>query len=99
MASPVPLESNFLVPNATFIAELFAFAIIVFLLSKYVIPPINKAMAARQDAIRAQFAELDQAKADAKSTEEEYKKQLEKELEHRYDGEVMGVYFTEFVTQ
>jgi flagellar FliL protein len=28
-----------------------------------------------------------------------YKKALEKELDHRYDGEVMGVYFTEFVTQ
>ena len=28
-----------------------------------------------------------------------YKKALEKELEHRYEGAVMGVYFTEFVTQ
>ena len=27
------------------------------------------------------------------------KKTLEKELEHRYHGEVMGVYFTDFVTQ
>lgn len=27
------------------------------------------------------------------------KKALEKELEHRYHGEVMGVYFTDFVTQ
>jgi F-type H+-transporting ATPase subunit b len=72
----VPLESNFLVPNGTFFVELFAFAIIVYILGKYVIPPINKAMTARQDAIRGQFAELDKAKADAKSTEEEYKKQL-----------------------
>jgi flagellar FliL protein len=28
-----------------------------------------------------------------------YKKALEKELEHRYEGNVMEVYFTEFVTQ
>ena len=28
-----------------------------------------------------------------------YKKALEKELAHRYHDEVMGVYFTEFVTQ
>jgi flagellar FliL protein len=28
-----------------------------------------------------------------------YKKALEKELDHRYEGDVMGVYFTEFVTQ
>lgn len=27
------------------------------------------------------------------------KEELEKELEHRYHGEVMGVYFTDFVTQ
>ena len=27
------------------------------------------------------------------------KEQLTKELEHRYDGDVMGVYFTDFVTQ
>lgn len=26
-------------------------------------------------------------------------KQLEKELDHRYHGDVMGVYFTDFVTQ
>ena len=30
---------------------------------------------------------------------EGYKKELVKELGHRYDGDVMGVYFTEFVTQ
>lgn len=30
---------------------------------------------------------------------EKLKHHLEKELEHRYHGDVMGVYFTEFVTQ
>jgi flagellar FliL protein len=28
-----------------------------------------------------------------------YKKELEEELDDRYEGDVMGVYFTEFVTQ
>ena len=32
-------------------------------------------------------------------TRAKLKKQLEKELENAYHGEVMGVYFTEFVTQ
>ena len=68
-----PLAANFLVPNATFFAELIAFAIIVWVLAKYVIPPINKAMAARQDAIRHQFAELDEAQTDARKAEAEYK--------------------------
>jgi F-type H+-transporting ATPase subunit b len=72
----VPLSSNFLVPNGTFIAELIAFAIIVFVLAKWIIPPINKAMTARQDAIRQQFAELDQAKGKAHEAEEEFRSQI-----------------------
>ena len=52
----MPLASNFLVPNGTFVVELVAFAIIVCLLGKYVIPPINKAMTDRQNAIRKEFA-------------------------------------------
>jgi F-type H+-transporting ATPase subunit b len=72
----VPLESNFLVPNGTFFVELFAFAIMVWILGKYVIPPINKAMTARQEAIRQQFAELDEAKSEAKEAEEEFRSQI-----------------------
>ncbi|MGY2875700.1 F-type H+-transporting ATPase subunit b [Marmoricola sp. URHA0025 HA25] len=71
-----PLESNFLVPNGTFFVELFAFLLILFILGKYVIPPINAAMTARQEAIRKQFTDLDQAKADAKSAEEEFRAQI-----------------------
>ena len=72
----VPMESNFLVPNATFFVELFAFLILLALLARYVIPPINRAMTARQDAIRAQFAELDEAKTEAHAAEEEFKAQI-----------------------
>ena len=71
-----PMESNFLVPNGTFIVELIAFVIILFVLGKYVVPPINKAMADRQASIRKQFDELAQAKADANAAEESYKAQL-----------------------
>ena len=67
---------NFLVPNATFFIELGAFALLFFVLAKYIIPPINDAMTRRQDAIRSEFAELDEAKAEAKGAEEEYKAQL-----------------------
>jgi F-type H+-transporting ATPase subunit b len=73
----VPLTSNFLVPNGTFVVELIAFAAIVWILAKWVIPPINRAMTARQDAIRAQFAELDQAQTDARNAEAAYKEQLD----------------------
>ena len=59
-AGTIPLASNFLAPNGTFLVEVIAFGIIVWVLAKFVIPPINKAMTARQDAIRNQFAELDE---------------------------------------
>ncbi|WP_395692606.1 F0F1 ATP synthase subunit B [Nocardioides sp.] len=71
-----PMESNFLVPNATYFVELAAFLLLLFVLAKYVIPPINRAMTARQDAIRAEFAELDEAKSEAHAAEEEFKSQI-----------------------
>jgi F-type H+-transporting ATPase subunit b len=72
----VPMESNFLVPNATFVVELVAFGILLAFLGRYVIPPINRAMTARQEAIRQNFRELEQAKADAKEAEESFRAQI-----------------------
>ena len=72
----VPMESNFLVPNGTFLVELAAFAIIVFILAKYVIPPINRAMTSRQEAIRKEFADLEEAKAEANEAKEEFTSQI-----------------------
>jgi F-type H+-transporting ATPase subunit b len=68
--------SNFLVPDFTFVLELLAFVVLFFLLTIYIIPPINKAMTARQEAIRKEFAELDEAKAAANAAEAEYKAQI-----------------------
>jgi F-type H+-transporting ATPase subunit b len=69
----IPLAQNFLVPNGTFLVELVAFGIMLFILGKYVIPPINKAMTARQEAIRQQFAELEEAKTEAESAGDEFR--------------------------
>ena len=69
-------SSNFLVPNATFLVEVAAFAIILFILGKFVIPPINKAMTARQDAIRKQFSDLEESKSGAQQAEQEFKAQI-----------------------
>jgi F-type H+-transporting ATPase subunit b len=76
ITGPVPLASNFLVPNGTFVVELIAFAIILFILARYVIPPINKAMTDRQNQIRKEFADLDAAQADAREAEREFREQL-----------------------
>jgi F-type H+-transporting ATPase subunit b len=64
------------VPNGTFWEELIAFAIMFFILAKYIVPPINRAMTNRQDAIRKQFADLDEARDQAKSAEEEFRAQI-----------------------
>jgi F-type H+-transporting ATPase subunit b len=72
----VPLESNFLVPNFTYVVELAVFALLFFLLAKFVIPPINRAMTRRQEAIRTEFSDLEEAKADARKAEEEFKAQI-----------------------
>jgi F-type H+-transporting ATPase subunit b len=75
MAEP-HAASNFLLPNATFIVELIAFVIILTILGKYALPIINKALTDRQDAIRREFEEAEQAKKEANEAEQEYKSQL-----------------------
>jgi len=76
LIGPVPMASNFLVPNGTFVVELIAFAIIAWIIGKYIVPPINRAMTARQDAIRQEFADLEDAKKDAREAEEEFRSQI-----------------------
>jgi len=68
--------ANFLVPNATFIAELVAFLIILFVLGRYVVPPVQKAMRQRQDIIRQQMEDADATKIKLAEAENEYKRAL-----------------------
>jgi flagellar protein FliL len=51
------------------------------------------------DAAIDEFSGLQMAEVNDPAKRAVLKKELEKELAHRYDGDVMGVYFTEFVTQ
>ena len=67
-------SSNFLVPNATFVVELVAFLIVVFLLGRYVLPPLNRIMEERQATIRQALADAEEAKRRAAEAEEEYKR-------------------------
>lgn len=67
---------NFLVPNATFIAELVAFLIILFVLSRYVVPPVQKALKERQDIIRTQIEEADETHAKLAAAESDYRAAL-----------------------
>ena len=69
-------SSSFLIPNATFWVELFAFLIMLAILGRYVLPRINKALEDRQEQIRGQFEASEKAQHDAAEALEEYKKQL-----------------------
>lgn len=57
------VASNFLVPNATFIAEFIAFLLILGIIARYILPYVQKAMRERQDMIRKQVEESEEAKA------------------------------------
>ena len=67
-------SSNFLVPNSTFIVELVAFLIVIFLLGKYVLPPLNRIMDARQATIRQALADAEEAKRRNAEADEESKR-------------------------
>lgn len=46
---------------STFIGQLVGFAVIVFLVVRYVVPPVRKLMAARQNVVRQQLSDADTA--------------------------------------
>ena len=74
--TPAPTSAktnNFLIPNGTFIAELIIFLIILFVIGKYVVPFVNLKLAERQEAIRLEFKELEDARAKLEATEVEYR--------------------------
>jgi F-type H+-transporting ATPase subunit b len=68
--------SVFLIPNGTFFVELFVVAVILFLMTKYILPPLNRAMETRQEQIRTALAAADQARADAAAADVEKAKVL-----------------------
>jgi F-type H+-transporting ATPase subunit b len=70
-------ESNFLVPNGTFIAELVAFALLLWGLWKFVLPPLSRAMTARQEYIERQIREGEEARERLVKAEQEYRELLE----------------------
>ena len=67
----------FLLPNGTFFIELIVSLVLIFLIYKYVLPPLNKAMEERQEKIRQSLEAADQARADAEAADDERRTVLE----------------------
>lgn len=68
--------TNFLLPNATFLFELLTFAVILAILWKFVVPPLSRAMTARQEQIKRQLDEGREAKERLDAAEAEYRQAL-----------------------
>jgi F-type H+-transporting ATPase subunit b len=59
--------SLFLLPDFTFVLELIAFLLVLGFIAKYVLPPLNKAMAARADHIRNSIQAAEDARTEAEA--------------------------------
>jgi F-type H+-transporting ATPase subunit b len=68
--------SIFLLPNGTFFVELLVVAVILYLMTKYILPPLNRALEARQEKIRTSLEAADAAKAEAAAAADERAKVL-----------------------
>lgn len=71
------LGNDFLIPNGTFIIELIAFLVVLGVIARYVLPWVNTQLQERQEAIRAELAAADEAKADAAAADHERRAALE----------------------
>ena len=76
MSSHVEASGNFLVPNATFIAELVAFILIFAFLYRYVVPRVQKSMRDRQAIIDQQMKQADETSAQLAEAKSAYEKAL-----------------------
>lgn len=76
MAQHVLASDNFLLPNGTFIAEVIAFLLILGIIWKYIFPYIQGPLRERQEMIRKQVQDSDDAKKQLKLAQEQYQNAL-----------------------
>lgn len=81
MAAPVASQhvvaaNNFLLPNATFIAEFIAFILILGIVAKYILPRLQGPLRERQELIRQQMQDADDAKLRLAEAEKKYQEAL-----------------------
>ena len=64
---------NFLIPNMTFVVELAAFILVLMVLWRYVIPPVQQAVNARQEMARKLVSDSEEAKQLLEKAQTAYK--------------------------
>ncbi|PZS16654.1 MAG: F0F1 ATP synthase subunit B [Pseudonocardiales bacterium] len=73
---PVLASGNFLVPNATFIAEFIAFLLILGIIARYILPRIQGPLRERQAIIAKQIEDSEEAKRKLAEAEQAFKSAL-----------------------
>jgi F-type H+-transporting ATPase subunit b len=63
--------SNFLIPNGTLIVELVMFIIVLGVVAKFILPPLQKAMSDREATIRESAQASDEGRSEAERLESE----------------------------
>jgi F-type H+-transporting ATPase subunit b len=68
--------NNFLLPNGTFFVELIIFLVVLLVIWRFVLPPIQKAMAERHDMLQRQLDESRQATEKFEAAKTKYAEEL-----------------------
>jgi F-type H+-transporting ATPase subunit b len=82
MTAMLIADSNFLIPNGTFIVVLIAFILVLGFIGRSVVPYLNKVLTERQEQIRGELEAADKAKADAEVADAERRHELEQARAH-----------------
>ena len=75
-------DSNFLIPNGTFVVVLIAFLLVVGFIARAVVPYLDNVLNERQEQIRGELEAADRAKADAEDADAERRRELEQARAH-----------------
>jgi len=75
-------SSIFLLPDGTFFVELAVVGLMIYLIAKYILPPLNRAMERRQESIRASLEAAEAARADAAAADDERRAALDEGRKH-----------------
>ena len=67
----------FLLPNGTFFVELLIVFVLLFITSKFILPPLTKAMDERDADVRSSIAAAESARADAAAADDERRAVIE----------------------
>lgn len=69
-------NNNFLLPNATFFVELVLFLILFFVVARYIVPPLTRAMDQRDEMVRKAARDREEATRQLRDAEERYQSEL-----------------------